>query len=1037
MRSWNLVIRHLVRRVTRRRTRRKPDWFSSESTVAFCREMLPKTSRTFAVAISLLPGPLDDIVAMAYLLCRVADNIEDEADIPADARISLLEDFGALVALPSGWQETSEAFGDHAAELLGSTTSPDQVRLVAGTPLLLDNLAGQPRPVRELVRICVQDMTAGMIDILRRRESPGNVLSPLSDLDATLGYCDIVAGTVGQMLTGLFAWHSGEVAAVLPELEARAVAVGRVLQLTNIVKDVRDDFSAGRCWLPASVLADHGITAPEQLWDPALAVRGREVLRHMIAAAQREITEALVYIDTLPKTEVAIRRFCIAPMLLAVLTLRKLWQTSTVFGVEPVKVSRNTVRATLATTHALVDKSAALNTVFIGLRRSLPRPLPPREAPIPPAIDEPGRTIEEAIDAAVARLSETQSSTGSWREDYGNVLPFLALYVITCYIVDAMPDQSTRDRMELYFRNHQNPDGGWGVDTETHSQVIGSVSAYTALRLLGIAASDPCLQRARAWFLPRGGALAAPQWVKVFLTVLGVHDWKGLYPFLPELWLLPRRLPVHPGRMWAFTRQVFLAASWLSARHATTDDAPVLQDLRRELYPVPYDQIDWIVARDKIADSDAYRPRSRLLKALFAACSIYEVWPSRALRARAMDTVLDHVDHENRCGNYVGLGCVPKFFHTLVWHFARPGGKEIAAHIARLPDHLWDSPDGTKVQCFDSCETWNTSFAVQALAQSRRSAAQLALQSAADFLERNQRLDAIPDADRYFRHPGHGGWTLSRKEQGWSISDCTAEALLAIYALDDIGLAHSLTPERKTAAVEFVISLQSADGGWPVFEPRRMLPWFEKLNFSDTFDTLMLDHSHVEPTADCVAALRQHRTRHPEQSNPALDNAIKRGEDYLLRKQRPDGSWEGMWGVCFTYGTWFGVRGLTGSPDPRATVAIDRACEFLFAHQRADGGWGETIDSCRERRYIHAETSQAVMTSWALLALVDAGRVSSAAANRAIAYLRRSQLADGGWQDTHMAGAFLRSTAMNYDAYQRIFPLWALSSAQLSTARDI
>src|SRR5262249_52331016 len=165
-------------------------------------------------------------------------------------------------------------------------------------------------------------------------------------------------------------------------------------------------------------------------------------------------------------------------------------------------------------------------------------------------------------------------------------------------------------RMEQYLRTHQNPDGGWGLDVESHSFALSTVLTYTALRLLGVSADAPCLRRARACFLPYGGALAMPHWGKVFLSVLGVYDWKGLYPFVPEAWLLPWRLLFHPGRLWCFPRQVYASMSWLYARRAVTDIDPLLEALRGELYPVRYEDIDWVKARRIIAPSDSYRPRS-------------------------------------------------------------------------------------------------------------------------------------------------------------------------------------------------------------------------------------------------------------------------------------------------------------------------------------------------------------------------------------------------------------------------------------------
>ncbi|HEX3784800.1 MAG TPA: squalene/phytoene synthase family protein [Pseudonocardiaceae bacterium] len=349
---------------------------AQHDSVAFSRDMLPRTSRTFALNTPLLPRPLDDIVAKAYLLCRVADTIEDEAALTASVRADLLRELGALVALPPNWRERSATLADRACRLLRHDTDHDQVRLVAGLPILLDDLAARPRPVHELVRTCVQDMTAGMADTLLQRQSQPDRTPGLRDLDEVLDYCDIVAGTVGVMLTGLFAWHSGCAATALPALEPRAAAFGRALQLVNILKDVRADLDAGRCWLPRSVLAECGIDNPEQLRDPAMITRSRDVLRRMIAAGHRELVLAVEYIQALPTSDAAVRRFCVAPLLMAVLTLGKLWTNQEVFGPQPVKIGRRAVKTALFVTRVSAARPAVLGSVFAVLRRRLPAPLP-------------------------------------------------------------------------------------------------------------------------------------------------------------------------------------------------------------------------------------------------------------------------------------------------------------------------------------------------------------------------------------------------------------------------------------------------------------------------------------------------------------------------------------------------------------------------------------------------------------------------------------------------------------------------------------
>jgi squalene/oxidosqualene cyclase-like protein len=983
----------------------------------------------FEISTSMLPGPLEDIVATAHRLVLVADTIENELAAPASVQAELLGDLGALVALPKDWRELSADVADRARDLIRPGTGADQGRLVASLPALLDALAGRPRPARELVRACVQDMTASMAETARRRRSRSDRWPVLDDMEDLLDHCDVVAGTEGTLLTGLFAGHSAGIAAVLPALEPRAAAFGRALQLTSIIKNVRADLDAGRCWLPRSVLADCGIHSPGQLQDPALVTRARGVLGRMIAAAHRELMEAVAYVEALPVADAGIRQFHVAPLLTAVLTLRKLWGSPEVFGRQPAAVSRAAAHAALLATRASAAQPAALGAMFAVLRAPLPGPLPPRGAPRPLPAAVPERTVEQAVAAARVHLTASQGPSGSWHEDYGSMPLFLALYVITCYTAGAMPDEPTSARMKQYFLTHQNPDGGWGMDTESPSLVLVSTLTYTALRLLGEAADDPCLRRARACFLRHGGPLAMPHWGKLFLAVLGVFEWEGLYPFIPEVWLLPSVLPFHPGRMWCYPRVVFASMSWLYGRRAVTGSDPLVQELRGELYAVRYADVEWRKARATIAATDTNRPRSWVLRAAFALLSLYEARPSPALRARAMAAALDHIGHENRSSNYIGHGPIPKVLDTLVWHFAQPGGAEVTAHLRRLPDYLWSAADGTRVQSFNSSECWDTAFAVQALAEAGHPDARQSLRAAAGFLERNQRLIDLPDAERHFRHPGRGGWTLSTAEQSWSITDGTAEALKAVLALDSWGLSDEITPERRLAAVEYLLSTQNKDGGWPTYEPARGPAWLEKLNFSDVFDNLMIDYSTVEPTASCITALRQYHARYPQSACAAIGRAIARGEEFVLRSQRADGSWEGMWGVCFTYGTWFGVKSLHQSRDPRSAAAVDRACEFLLAHQRDDGGWGEVIDGNRARRYIHAETSQAVMTSWALLALTDAGRASSPAASNAIGFLLRAQQPAGDWQENHISGSFMRSAALRYDAYRRVFPLWALAKA--------
>ncbi len=652
-----------------------------------------------------------------------------------------------------------------------------------------------------------------------------------------------------------------------------------------------------------------------------------------------------------------------------------------------------------------------------------------------PALQRASRA--DAILRGLEVLAEDQSPEGSWKGDYGGPLFLVPVYLTALHALGEVPDAKIREGFLRYILNHQNSDGGWGLDLESHSYVFTSVLNYVGLRLLGVPPDDPVLVRARAWFLPRGGPLSSGSWGKFVLALLGLYEYEGLQPILPELWLLPSALPIHPSRLWCHCRMVYLPMSFLYGRRARVPDSPLLKSLRAELYPEPYAHIDWHSARDRVSTTDAYTPRTRLLGYVHGALRCYERFHSRWLRKKALQRLLEHIQAEDEATHYICIGPINKVLNTVVWHFERPGGVEVAAHRERLPDYLHLADDGLKMNGYNSSELWNTAFTVQAAVSTGQSdAIRPTMVRAAQFIEANQVLENTADFSRYHRHPSKGGWPFSTRAHGWPISDCTAEGLKASLLLEKIGL-NRVSPERLTQAVEIVLSLQNRDGGWATYELTRGPRWLEALNPSDVFANIMIDYPYVECTSACIQALSAYAKGTPRiapRLRRSIDRAIRRGQQFLLGIQRPDGSWEGSWGVCFTYGTWFGVSGLIGTGIPASHAAVQAAVRFLRGKQRSDGGWSETIESCRQRRYVEGGESHAVMTSWALLSLVAAGQGTSEAVRRGSAWLRARQEEDGRWPPEPIAGVFNRTCAIHYHAYLMLFPVWALAACEQGAA---
>jgi farnesyl-diphosphate farnesyltransferase len=280
---------------------------------AFGAALLPRVSRTFAACIRLLPQPTRDRVLNAYLLCRIADTIEDTADLPLPDKQRLLAHFRACL----------DEGGPDAAPLAAAFAQPrsDDELLTREADRTLRAFRAFPPPARDAIRPWVQEMCDGMAAFAARqalaRPDALQALDDEADLDR---YCWYVAGTVGHLLTDLFRLQAGLDEAGHARLKALATDFGLGLQLTNIIKDVADDRRRGWSFVPRALCAACG-TTPEDLQDPAHAVAARRVMDRLIAKAQGHLDRALDYCCALPRGQHRLRQFCLAPLYFAVRTL--------------------------------------------------------------------------------------------------------------------------------------------------------------------------------------------------------------------------------------------------------------------------------------------------------------------------------------------------------------------------------------------------------------------------------------------------------------------------------------------------------------------------------------------------------------------------------------------------------------------------------------------------------------------------------------------------------------------------------------------
>jgi len=319
-------------------------------------------SRTFALTIPELPPPLRSAVTTAYLLCRIADSIEDEPQIDSHAKLVLLERFAASV---SG-QVEPQALSFEIASLLSTHTSPAERDLVRNLDRVIRLAHGLSARQRRPIERCLRIMCRGMY---RYQESASlSGLECMQDLDS---YCYVVAGCVGEMLTELFCAQSAACARKEAELLALAASFGQGLQMTNILKDMWEDRGRGACWLPREVFGRYRLDV-EQLPSGRDSAAFAAGLRELVGIAHAHLRNAFSFTLAVPPEEPGIRRFCLLAIGMALLTLRKIHHNPGFTGGTQVKIARTAVFTTKVLTDFAVESDWMLQLLFDQAAHGLP-----------------------------------------------------------------------------------------------------------------------------------------------------------------------------------------------------------------------------------------------------------------------------------------------------------------------------------------------------------------------------------------------------------------------------------------------------------------------------------------------------------------------------------------------------------------------------------------------------------------------------------------------------------------------------------------
>jgi squalene-hopene/tetraprenyl-beta-curcumene cyclase len=613
--------------------------------------------------------------------------------------------------------------------------------------------------------------------------------------------------------------------------------------------------------------------------------------------------------------------------------------------------------------------------------------------------------LEEIATAAVKRardhLVERQAADGWWKGELRTNVTMDAEDLLLRQFLGIL-DPDDLAAAARWIRAQQRADGTWANFEGGPGELSTTIEAYTALRLAGDPRSAAHLRKAREFILANGGIEASRVFTRIWLALFGEWSWDRLPAMPPELVLLPPWVPLNVYDWGCWARQTVVPITVVAT----------LKPVR----PLPF------TLTELHSGSAPALGRPGLIGSAFAlldrALKVYDRSPVKPGRSIAFHQAAEWILARQEADGGWG-GIQPPWvysilaLHLLGYPLDHPA---LAKAIDGLEGFLIreDTPAGP-VRRLEACQSpvWDTCLALTALLDAGLATDDPSVVRAARWLVGEE---IAVKGDWAVRRPdlAPAGWAFEFANDGYPDVDDTAEVVLALDRLADHVVPGVSAAVRR--GVDWVIGMQSRDGGWAAFDADNTRRLVEKLPFCDF--GAVIDPPSADVTAHVVEMLAQQGLVHTE--------AARRGIRWLLDHQEADGSWFGRWGANYVYGTGAVVPALVAAGVSRSDPAIIRAVDWLEQHQNTDGGWGEDLRSYDDLAWRGRGASTASQTAWALLALLAVDPHTAAVA-RGIGWLVDNQRADGGWDEDLFTGTgFPGDFYINYEMYRVVFPISAL-----------
>lgn len=606
-------------------------------------------------------------------------------------------------------------------------------------------------------------------------------------------------------------------------------------------------------------------------------------------------------------------------------------------------------------------------------------------------------SAERALARGRDRLLALQSEAGWWKAELETNVTMEAEDLLLRQFMGRIDPAILRDTA-AWIRSKQDADGGWAIFTGGPPDLSATIEAYAALRLAGDPADAAHMRRAAELVRELGGIERSRVFTRIWLALFGEWSWDRLPALPPEVILLPPWFPLNIYDFASWARQTIVPLCVVASFRPKRALGFGLDELRTGR---------WQPERLSL------RTWGGRFQALDRALHLYEKRPFGPLRRHALALCAEWILRRQEADGCWG-GIQPPWVYSIM-----------ALHLLGYPmDHpalkkAWDGLESFAihepgVRRFEACQSpvWDTALAMVALRDAGVPPDHPAMRRGAEYLL-SQEIRV--QGDWAVRRPNlaPGGWAFEFENDNYPDIDDTAEVILALRAS---GADRARIEGAVRRAIDWTLGMQCKDGGWAAFDVDNTQRLCGELPFCDFGE--VIDPPSADVTAHVVEMLAE--------EGRADDPRCRRGVEWLLRHQEPDGSWFGRWGANYVYGTGAAVPALVRAGVAPEHPAIRRAVRWLETHQNADGGWGEDLRSYVDPAWRGRGKSTASQTAWALLALLAAGERGEPA-RRGIEWLASTQLPNGDWDEPEFTGTgFPGDFYLRYHLYRLHFPVMAL-----------